>query len=484
MSTIEDLLTVFLVGEHSPEEARRTTREILRRHAHQLAEEIREDASRFRRKLAARRLRIAEGFARAALMQTPYAGETAEQFAARLRFMAEHGYSELIVRFEHTPQEIYRRAEDCGCDPDSEDYDTDHSESDEGGEYLCDRQFLGRICANCVNDNDDGPDWRSDRYEWPCPPIRVLDGTDQSPAPEPREPENPTAYALARHIADHPLSTIQAAFRYLNAPLEVELREAPAAPVEHTDAPTLRDRITTAISKWHRDPTQPLYAQGADAVLAVLPAPVDRAAVLREAEAALRARGEHLAGEYNDSDILHEDGPAATVATWKHAAALMGRMADEALLASCAQHPAALVIGGVCGGCTQYPADMHPALAPAAEPSTDRCDTEFVGGGRCTKPAGHRPPGSDDPCTPRYTADTITDDALDALYGRITKRVQMIRELDETVMRVAAERDTAQAANERVRKVAEDWGPVLQPRSGAHRLLTDLVAALNGTEER
>jgi hypothetical protein len=32
----------------------------------------------------------------------------------------------------------------------------------------------------------------------------------------------------------------------------------------------LRDRITTAISKWHRDPEQPLYEQGADAVLAVL----------------------------------------------------------------------------------------------------------------------------------------------------------------------------------------------------------------------
>src|SRR5690606_1371389 len=32
----------------------------------------------------------------------------------------------------------------------------------------------------------------------------------------------------------------------------------------------LRDRITTAISRWHRDPEQPLYEQGADAVLAVL----------------------------------------------------------------------------------------------------------------------------------------------------------------------------------------------------------------------
>lgn len=32
----------------------------------------------------------------------------------------------------------------------------------------------------------------------------------------------------------------------------------------------LRDRIASAISKWHRDPEQPLYTQGADAVLAAL----------------------------------------------------------------------------------------------------------------------------------------------------------------------------------------------------------------------
>jgi hypothetical protein len=56
-----------------------------------------------------------------------------------------------------------------------------------------------------------------------------------------------------------------------------------------------------------------------------------RAIVLREAEAALRARGKRLAGEYNDSDILHEDGPAATVATWKRAAEVVGRMAAESV---------------------------------------------------------------------------------------------------------------------------------------------------------
>lgn len=51
-----------------------------------------------------------------------------------------------------------------------------------------------------------------------------------TPASDPREPDNPAAYALARHIADHPISTIYAAFRYLNAPLTVEFHEDPAAP--------------------------------------------------------------------------------------------------------------------------------------------------------------------------------------------------------------------------------------------------------------
>ena len=45
------------------------------------------------------------------------------------------------------------------------------------------------------------------------------------------EPDNPAAYALATHIADHPLSTIQAAFRYLGWALEIEVapEEEPAA---------------------------------------------------------------------------------------------------------------------------------------------------------------------------------------------------------------------------------------------------------------
>jgi hypothetical protein len=67
--------------------------------------------------------------------------------------------------------------------------------------------------------------------------------TDQTP--DLTEPDNPAAYALARHIADHPVSTIQAAFRYLNAPLTVELHDSVSSAVAQS-APAetaLRDRI-------------------------------------------------------------------------------------------------------------------------------------------------------------------------------------------------------------------------------------------------
>ncbi|MFF8100110.1 hypothetical protein ACF07S_10095 [Streptomyces sp. NPDC016640] len=55
----------------------------------------------------------------------------------------------------------------------------------------------------------------------------------------------------------------------------------------------------------------------------------DRAAVLREAAEELLAKAKRMAGKFNDSDVLHEDGPAATVATWKRAADRLRRMADE-----------------------------------------------------------------------------------------------------------------------------------------------------------
>ncbi|MEV8124085.1 hypothetical protein AB0P07_08220 [Streptomyces sp. NPDC085944] len=45
------------------------------------------------------------------------------------------------------------------------------------------------------------------------------------------------------------------------------------------------------------------------------------------------------------------------------------------------------------------------------------------------------------------------------------------------------EGDEQRATIERVRGVARDWGPTILPRSEAHRLLTDLCAALDGTSQ-
>lgn len=75
---------------------------------------------------------------------------------------------------DHTRQEIFRLAEDCGCDPDADDYNHDHCESEMGGEYLCTRQHLGSVCGECENEGGDGPSWRPDRYEWPCPVVSQL----------------------------------------------------------------------------------------------------------------------------------------------------------------------------------------------------------------------------------------------------------------------------------------------------------------------
>ncbi|MGW7688920.1 hypothetical protein ACWGMA_08500 [Streptomyces asiaticus] len=136
---------------------------------------LHDDLNRIGREITDRRLRAAEAVARQALAMTPYTGETATEFAARIRFYAERNHPELILRFQHSRQEILPLAENCGCYPNSDGYDDDHCESDQIGEYLCARQHLGFVCGECVNEGDDGPDWRPDRYEWPCPAVAALD---------------------------------------------------------------------------------------------------------------------------------------------------------------------------------------------------------------------------------------------------------------------------------------------------------------------
>jgi hypothetical protein len=132
------------------------------------------DLSRVGYQQLSRRVHAAEAVAWQALNVTPLEGETAEQILARIRGYAERNHPDLIIRFEHTRQEILPLADNCGCNPNSDGYDDDHCESDEGGQYLCARKHLGFVCANCKTEN--GPTWRPDRFEWPCPTVARLDG--------------------------------------------------------------------------------------------------------------------------------------------------------------------------------------------------------------------------------------------------------------------------------------------------------------------
>lgn len=78
------------------------------------------------------------------------------------------------------------------------------------------------------------------------------------PEPTPAEPDNPAAWALARHIADHPVSTIQAAFRYLDTPIAIELHD-PA--VSSATAPAeLREQVAEALMAWAESNNAPQYA--------------------------------------------------------------------------------------------------------------------------------------------------------------------------------------------------------------------------------
>lgn len=81
----------------------------------------------------------------------------------------------------------------------------------------------------------------------------------------------------------------------------------PSAPTGQAE---LRNLIASAISKWNRDPEQPLYTQGADAVLAVLPA----LAVLTDAERTMLRFALGLAQEqiWSGDGFTDEDQAAVT----------------------------------------------------------------------------------------------------------------------------------------------------------------------------
>lgn len=102
--------------------------------------------------------------------------ETAAEMAKRFRQHMEDHYPDLITRHEHRRVEVFKVADSCDCDPNAEDYDDDHCESSGDGEYLCSKSFLGYVCDTCTDEEDEnGPEWKPQAVEWPCPPIVALD---------------------------------------------------------------------------------------------------------------------------------------------------------------------------------------------------------------------------------------------------------------------------------------------------------------------
>ncbi|NEB92411.1 nucleoside triphosphate pyrophosphohydrolase [Streptomyces bauhiniae] len=168
--------------------------------------------------------------------------------------------------------------------------------------------------------------------------------------------------------------------------------------------------------------------------------PLLRATVLEEAHEVAGAPPEHVLEEA--ADVLE----AVRALTLAH-----GYTLDEleAVRADKARERGGFTLGLVLEQAVERFRAEHQA--PAAKAMVDRCDTEFVGGGQCTKPASHRPPVSDDPCTPHYTADTITDDALEGLYAeraRYRAAWQSARDraqaYGEGILRIVADRETYQ----------------------------------------
>ncbi|MFD5508987.1 hypothetical protein ACFWIB_14590 [Streptomyces sp. NPDC127051] len=101
--------------------------------------------------------------------------------------------------------------------------------------------YLGWICLEptCDYTQDWAHPFMAQPDSWPRTPW-AKEGR-HGPTPEevraavalldgPVEPDNPAATALAQHIADHPVSTVQAAFRLLGMRLDFELHEITEEP--------------------------------------------------------------------------------------------------------------------------------------------------------------------------------------------------------------------------------------------------------------
>lgn len=187
----------------------------------------------------------------------------------------------------------------------------------------------------------------------------------------------------------------------------------------------LRDRIRRAICEahgfdWDPDWLEPdEYGEQADAVLAVLPATVDRAAVLREAadryeEFLAKASPEtdprywtavrditlglrHMADETQQPEEAWPSDSQWRVeiydpgaGQWMPAGTLTTKPEAERRLALAVERSPKWRDDGT----DVRRRIVRTTVTYTVEAEVPWRDVEFVGGGQCAKPAGHRPPGS------------------------------------------------------------------------------------------
>lgn len=118
----------------------------------------------------------AENAVRYVLWASPHSDEkTSREYNERIHTHIESRYPDQIVRYTHTRIEVFQLADSCECDENDPEYDDWHCESDEAGEYLCGKGFLGYVCEFCEDEEGDGPEWKPESVEWPCQVIRDLD---------------------------------------------------------------------------------------------------------------------------------------------------------------------------------------------------------------------------------------------------------------------------------------------------------------------
>ncbi|MFF8447898.1 hypothetical protein ACF06Q_09375 [Streptomyces leeuwenhoekii] len=152
----------------------------------------------------------------------------------------------------------------------------------------------------------------------------------------------------------------------------------------------------------------------------------------------------------------------------------------------CAQHPTAPVIGGMCGGCTQYPADMRPA--PAADDDQAqrwaRREPLLV---LLTRVQRGRTLTADEATLLRQHVEAEMRDADTAhavAWGNLRHVQTIVPEID----RLAAELEQAQAAIKRVRAecaalTAETEHTHYEADNGIREAVRRVLAALDGTEQ-